>query len=41
MKYMKFKRFNKGDILFVETETIVLLNGLVYMKNHTEDVIPP
>lgn len=41
MKFMRFKQFNKGDILYVEKETMVLLNGLVFMKSHTEDVIPP
>lgn len=41
MKFMRFKRFNKGDLIFVEKELIVLLDGLVFMKSHTDNVIPP
>jgi signal-transduction protein with cAMP-binding, CBS, and nucleotidyltransferase domain len=38
---MKIKKFQKGEILFLETEVMVLLNGQVHMKSHTEEVIPP
>ncbi len=38
---MSVKKFNKGEILFVENETMVLLDGMVFMKGHTEDVIQP
>ncbi|TNV73380.1 hypothetical protein FGO68_gene4626 [Halteria grandinella] len=41
MKFMRFKKFNKGDLLFVENEVMVLLDGLVFMKSHTENVVPP
>ncbi len=41
MKFMKFRKYNKGDILFVEKETIVILDGLVFMKSHSENILPP
>jgi hypothetical protein len=41
MQFMRFKRFSKGDLLFVEKEVMILLDGLVFMKSHTENVVPP
>jgi signal-transduction protein with cAMP-binding, CBS, and nucleotidyltransferase domain len=38
---MKVRKYNKDDILFVENEVMVLLDGLVYMKGHTEEIVPP
>lgn len=33
---MKFKHFKKGEILFVEKEVMVILDGLVFMKSHAD-----
>ena len=38
---MKVKKFKKGEILFAEEETMVILDGLVFMKSHVDNVIPP
>jgi hypothetical protein len=41
MKFMRCKRFKKDEVIFVESEVQILLDGLVYMKSHTEDVTSP
>ncbi len=41
LKYMKFRKYNKGDILFLETEIMILLDGMVFMKGHTDEVVSP
>ena len=41
MKFMRCKRFKKDEVIFVDTEVQILLDGLVYMKSHTEDVTSP
>lgn len=41
MRFMRFKKYEKGDILFVEKELMVILDGLVFMKSHSENVVPP
>ena len=41
MKLMKVKRYEKGDLLFFENEVLILLDGLVFMKSHTQAVVPP
>ena len=41
MKLMKVKRYDKGDLLFFENEVLILLDGLVFMKSHTQAVVPP
>ena len=38
---MKVKKFNKGEILFVETDVMILLDGMVFMKGHTDEVLQP
>lgn len=41
MKMMKVKKYMPGEILFFEGEVQVILDGLVFMKSHTQDVVPP
>lgn len=41
MKMMKIKKYQPGEILFFEGEVSVILDGLVFMKSHTQDVVPP
>lgn len=41
LKFMKVRKYAKGEILFVETEIMILLDGLVFMKGHTDDVMAP
>jgi hypothetical protein len=38
---MKTRKFKKGDILFVESEVMILLDGLVFMKGHTDEILEP
>jgi hypothetical protein len=39
LKYMSVRKYKKGEILFVETEIMILLDGMVFMKGHTDDVL--
>ena len=41
LKFMRVKKYTKGEILFVETEIMVLLDGMVFMKGHSDDVLQP
>ena len=41
LKFMGVKKYNKGEILFVETEDMILLDGMVFMKGHSDDVLKP
>ncbi len=38
---MRCKRYKKDEVIFVDSEINILLDGLVYMKNHTEEVVAP
>ncbi len=38
---MKVRKYAKGEILFVESEVMILLDGLVFMKGHSEGVTAP
>ncbi len=38
---MRCKRYKKDEVIFVGSEVNILLDGLVYMKSHTEEVVPP
>jgi|LauGreDrversion4_2_1035121.scaffolds.fasta_scaffold63817_3 hypothetical protein len=41
MKLMKVRKYEKGELLFFEGEVLVILDGLVFMKSHTQEVVPP
>ena len=41
MKYMKCRRYKKDEVLFADNEVMILLDGLVHMKSHADDVVPP
>jgi phage repressor protein C with HTH and peptisase S24 domain len=41
MKEMKMKRYEKGDVIFVETEVAVILDGEVHLKSHADKILPP
>jgi uncharacterized protein YbaP (TraB family) len=32
---------NKGDVIFVENEVAVILDGTVHMKSHSDNILPP
>jgi hypothetical protein len=38
---MKVRRYEKGALLFVESEVMVLLDGQVFLKSHSDNVVPP
>lgn len=38
---MTAKRYNTDEIIFVEDEVAVILEGIVHIKSHSENVLPP
>lgn len=38
---MKIRQFKTDDIIFIEDEICVILDGIVHLKSHAENVIPP
>lgn len=38
---MTVKTYNKDDIIFVENEVAVILEGIVHVKSHAESILPP
>ena len=41
MKLMKVRRYNIDDILYVEDEVAVILDGVIHVKSHSQNVLPP
>ncbi len=41
MKYMRVKRYNTDEIIYVEEEVAVVLEGIVHLKSHSENILPP
>ena len=41
LKFMRCKKVEKGQVVFVDSQVHILLDGLIYMKSHSEEVIPP
>ena len=41
MKHMQVKKFNADEIIFVEDKVAVILEGIVHIKSHSENVLPP
>ena len=39
LKFMSVRKYKKGEILFVEADVMILLDGMVFMKGHTDDVL--
>jgi hypothetical protein len=35
------KAFKTDDIIFVENEVAVILEGLIHLKSHADNVLPP
>lgn len=38
---MTLRQYNKDDIIFVENEVVVILEGIVHLKSHAENILPP
>ena len=38
---MRCKSYKKDEVIFLDSEVKILLDGLVYMKSHTEEVVAP
>lgn len=38
---MKIKRFETNDMIFVEKDIGVIADGIVHMKSHSENILPP
>lgn len=38
---MTVKRYNTDEIIFVEDQVAVILDGVAHMKSHSENVLPP
>lgn len=38
---MTVKRFNTDDIIFVEDKVAVILEGVVHLKSHSDNILPP
>lgn len=38
---MKIKQFQPNEIVFVDEEVGVILEGTVHLKSHSEKIIPP
>ena len=42
MRFMRCRRFERDEVLFVvDGDVMVMLDGLVHMKSHAEEVVPP
>ena len=42
MRFMWCRRFERDEVLFVvDGDVMVMLDGLVHMKSHAEEVVPP
>jgi len=38
---MVIRQYHKNEVLFVEDEVMVILDGIVHMKSHTDNILPP
>ena len=41
MKYMTVKWYNTDEIIYVEEDVVIVLGGIIHMKSHAENVLPP
>lgn len=41
MRYISVRRYNTDDIIYVEEDVAVILEGIVHLKSHAENVLPP
>lgn len=41
MRHMTVKRFKTDDIIFVEDKVAMILEGVVHIKSHSENILPP
>jgi len=38
---MSVKRFKTDEIVFIEDSVAVILEGVVHVKSHSENILPP
>jgi hypothetical protein len=41
MKFMSVRRYNTDEVIYVEDQVAVILDGIVHMKSHSEHILPP